>query len=86
MEVATSFLRDAETRHREGRTSEGRFLVVQGTLKRYLIPYFGRKEITLIQKKELMDYRKCLQDRFRGLCLLPQRTACPSSIGLASHP
>jgi integrase len=62
MEVATSFLRDAETRHREGRTSEGRFLVVQGTLKRYLIPYFGRKEITLIQKKELMDYRKWRQD------------------------
>ena len=61
-EVASSFLRDAETRFREGRTSEGRFLVVQGTLKRYLLPFFGRKEITLIQKKELMEYRKWRQD------------------------
>ena len=60
-EVASSFLRDAETRFREGRTSEGRFEVVRGTLKRYLIPFFGKTDVTLIQKKELMEYRKWRQ-------------------------
>ena len=56
-EVAASYLKDAETRWKEGRNSEGRFLILKGTIQRYLIPYFGIRDITLIQKKDLMAYR-----------------------------
>lgn len=56
-EIAASFLRDAETRWREGRNSEGRYLILKGTIQRYLIPWFGNRDITLIQKKDLLAYR-----------------------------
>ena len=56
-EIASSFLKDAETRWREGRNSEGRYSILKGTIQRYLIPYFGNRDITLIQKKDLMAYR-----------------------------
>ena len=56
-EVAAGFLKDAETRWKEGRNSEGRYQILKGTLQRYLIPYFGNCDITLIQKKDLMAYR-----------------------------
>lgn len=56
-DVAASFLRDAETRWKEGRNSEGRYALIKGTVRRYLMPYFGKRDITLIQKKDLMAYR-----------------------------
>lgn len=56
-EVAASYLRDAHTRWQEGRNSQGRYAVIEGTLKRYLLPYFGKRDITLLRKKDLMDYR-----------------------------
>jgi integrase len=56
-EVAAAFLKDAETKMQEGRNSEGRHSIIKGTLTRYLIPYFGNRDITLIQKKDLIDYR-----------------------------
>jgi len=56
-EVAAGYLRDAETRMNEGRNSAGRYSIIKGTLQRYLVPYFGKRDITLLQKKDLMDYR-----------------------------
>ena len=56
-EVAAGYLRDAETRWKERRNSEGRYNIIKGTLQRYLMPYFGKRDITLLQKKDLMDYR-----------------------------
>jgi hypothetical protein len=56
-EVASGYLRDAETRWKEGRNSLGRYNVIKGTLQRYHIPFFGKRDITLLHKKDLMDYR-----------------------------
>ena len=56
-EIAAAFLKDAETRWKEGRNSEGRYVLIKGTVQRYLVPYFGNRDITLIQKKDLMAYR-----------------------------
>ena len=56
-DVASGYLRDAETRWKEGRNSLGRYNVIKGTLQRYHIPYFGKRDITLLHKKDLMDYR-----------------------------
>jgi integrase len=56
-EVAASFLKDCETKWQEGRNSEGRFMIMKGSRQRYLIPYFGKRDITLIQKKDLIAYR-----------------------------
>ena len=56
-EIAAAFLKDAETRWKEGRNSEGRYVLIRGTVQRYLVPYFGNRDITLIQKRDLMAYR-----------------------------
>ena len=60
--VAAAYLRDALTRHKEGRNSEGRYNLIKGTLNRYLVPYFGKRDITLIQKKDIIAYRQWRQD------------------------
>src|SRR5271155_5210629 len=60
--VAASFLREAETRWKEGRSSQGRYELIKGTLKRYFLPYFGKRDITLIKKKDMMDYRAWRQN------------------------
>ena len=56
-EIAKSYAKDAETRMKEGRNSEGRHKVIEGTLRRYLNPFFGKKDISLINKKDFIDYR-----------------------------
>jgi integrase len=56
-EVAAGYLKDAQTRMQEGRNSAGRYAIIMGTVQRYLVPYFGNRDITLIVKKDLMDYR-----------------------------
>lgn len=61
-EVAGSYLRHAETEMKEGRRSPGRHELIKGTLKNYMLPYFGKRDIALIQKKDLIDYRKWRQD------------------------
>ena len=60
--VATAFLKDAHTRFKEGRNSEGRYVLIKGTLNRYLVPYFGKRDITLIQKKDIVAFRQWRQD------------------------
>lgn len=60
-EVASGYLRDAETRWKEGRSSTGRFLLIRGVLARYLVPYFGHRDIAVIQKKDLIAYRQWRQ-------------------------
>jgi hypothetical protein len=60
-EIAAAFLSDAETRWREGRNSEGCYSILKSTITRYLIPFFGNRDITLIQKKDLIAYRACGQ-------------------------
>ena len=66
-EVAAGYLKDAETRWKEGRNSAGRHAIIKGTVQRYLVPYFGNRHINLIVKKDLMDYRAS------GLSLTPER-------------
>ena len=61
-DVAAAYLRDARTRWTENRSSEGRYNLIRGTLNRYFIPYFGKRDITKIKKKDLMDYRAWRQD------------------------
>ena len=61
-EIASSYLRHAETEMNEGKRSAGRHELIKGTLKLYLLPYFGNKDIALIQKKDLIAYRKWRQD------------------------
>ena len=56
-EVAASFLKDCETKWKEGQNSAGRYAIMKGTIQRYLVPYFGNRDITLIQKKDLIAYR-----------------------------
>jgi hypothetical protein len=60
--VAAAYLRDAQTRWKEGRNSGGRYNIIKGTLNRYLMPYFGKRDITKIKKKDLMDYRAWRQE------------------------
>jgi integrase len=61
-DVAAAYLRDAHTRWKEGRNSQGRYNIIRGTLNRYHVPYFGKRDITKIKKKDLMDYRAWRQD------------------------
>jgi integrase len=61
-EIAASYLRHAETEKKEGKRSAGRHELIKGTLKNYMLPYFGKRDIALIQKKDLIDYRKWRQD------------------------
>jgi hypothetical protein len=56
-EIDTSFLKDVETKWKEGRNSEGRYDIMRGTINRYLIPYFRKRDMTLVQKRDLMEYR-----------------------------
>jgi hypothetical protein len=55
--VAGQFIKAAKTRMDEGRSSEGRYLLIKGTLQRYFLPYFGKRDITMIKKKDLIEYR-----------------------------
>jgi len=55
--VASEFIKAAKTRMDEGRSSEGRYLLIRGTLRRYFLPYFGKRDITMIKKKDLIEYR-----------------------------
>ena len=57
VEVAAGYLRDAQTRMQEGRNSAGRYAIIKGTVNRYLVPYFANRDIALIVKKDLMEYR-----------------------------
>ena len=87
-EIAASFLKDAETRWQEGRNSEGRFKLIKGTLNRYLAPYFGNRDITLIQKKDLIEYRAWRQAYWitgpgkdeRGVSARPKRPPSPATL------
>ena len=56
-QVAASFLKHAETETKEGRKSDGRYGVLKGTMQRYLVPYFGNRDMALIQKKDIIEYR-----------------------------
>ncbi len=47
-EVAAGYLKDAQTRMKEGRNSAGRYAIIKGTVQRYLARYFGNRDITLI--------------------------------------
>lgn len=55
--VAGLYLKNAKTRMEEGRSSAGRYNLIKGTLQRYLLPYFSKRDITMIKKKDLNDYR-----------------------------
>jgi hypothetical protein len=61
-EVGSLFLQDAHRRHTEGIRSIGRTQVIEGTLRRYLVPYFGDKDIAAINKRDVMNYRQWRKD------------------------
>ena len=53
--VAGEFIKAAKTRMDEGRSSAGRYNLIKGTLQRYFLPYFGKRDITMIKKKDLIE-------------------------------
>ena len=61
-EIASLFIQDAHRRHTEGIRSIGRTEVIAGTLRRYLVPYFGDKDIAAINKRDVMNYRQWRKD------------------------
>ena len=61
-EIASLFIQDAHRRHTEGIRSIGRTQVIEGTLRRYLVPYFGDKDIAAINKRDVMNYRQWRKD------------------------
>ena len=61
-EVGSLFLQDAHRRHTEGIRSIGRTQVIEGTLRRYLVRYFGDKDIAAINKRDVMNYRQWRKD------------------------
>lgn len=42
-QLADDYVRKAQRETLEGRLSKGRLVLVEGTLKRYLLPFFGKK-------------------------------------------
>ena len=61
-EVAAVYLREADRLYHEGRKSLGRYEIIRGTLRRYLLPYFSAKDIMSIHRKDLMEYRAWRQN------------------------
>lgn len=63
-EIADSFVREAKARMDEGRSSQGRYELVTGTLKRYFLPFFGKMDINYIQPKDMLTYRTWRQNYY----------------------
>ena len=55
-QLADDYVRKARRDTVEGRLSEGRLGLVEGTLRRYLNPYFGKKLINDITSADFNDY------------------------------
>jgi integrase len=55
-QLADDYVRKAERDTLEGRLSKGRLGLVEGTLRRYLIPYFGKRHINDITAADFNDY------------------------------
>ncbi len=55
-QLADDYIRKAERDTLEGRLSEGRLELVAGTLRRYLLPYFGKRLINDITTADFNDY------------------------------
>ena len=56
-ELASSFLREAETRMKEQRSSAGRYLIIHGTVTRYLLPYFKKRDPNHFTPQDISHYR-----------------------------
>ena len=61
-EIAESYLKIVETETKERRKSPGRQAIITGTLRRYLTPYFGKRDISTINKRDFLEYRTWRQD------------------------
>ena len=61
-QVAQSFMKEVDRSTAERRKCVGRSNVIKGTLNRYLIPYWGKRDITHIQKADLIAYRQWRKD------------------------
>ena len=55
-QLADDYVRKAQRETLEGRLSKGRLVLVEGTLKRYLLPFFGKKPINSITTADFNDY------------------------------
>src|SRR5690606_10155933 len=64
-DVALSYFRHLQKEHAEGRVKEGRLKFVNGTIGRYLVPYFERYPIADITEKDIREYRDWRRQRGR---------------------
>jgi len=56
-DISESYLKIVDTETKERRKSAGRSDIIKGTLNRYLIPYFGKHDISSITKRDFIEYR-----------------------------
>jgi len=49
-DIAILYYQKMELEHKEGRRSEGNLRVKRNTIFRYLIPYFGKRDINILKK------------------------------------
>ena len=56
-DISESYLKIVETETKEKRKSKGRSDIITGTLNRYLKPYFGKRDISSITKRDFLEYR-----------------------------
>lgn len=55
-QVANTYLQKVEREVRERRLSKGRLVLVAGTLRRYLLPFFAKRPINEISQTDFTDY------------------------------
>ncbi|BAE50927.1 tyrosine-type recombinase/integrase [Paramagnetospirillum magneticum] len=55
-QLAEDYVRKAKRDTLEGRLSKGRLVLVEGTLRRYLLPFFGKRPINSLTTADFNDY------------------------------
>jgi integrase len=55
-QLADDFVRKSARDTLEGRLSKGRLVLIEGTLRRYLLPFFGKKQVNSITTADFNDY------------------------------
>jgi hypothetical protein len=56
-DIAILYYQKMELEHKEGRRSEGNLRVKRNTIFRYLIPYFGKRDINILKKRDIDQYK-----------------------------
>jgi integrase len=61
-QLAMGYLKVVEREFREKQKSEGRYTLIKGTLDRYLIPYWGKRDVTQLSKQDIATYLEWRKD------------------------